>query len=74
MKSYKQYLEETTTQQCPEGKYFCHKEKKCMPIPRGYYVGARGWLTRDNQNENGNSFFDPMLNSARNEILDNIIQ
>ena len=46
MKSYKQFLEDTSTQQCPEGKYFCHKEKKCMPIPRGYYVGAKGWLNQ----------------------------
>tara|TARA_B100000902_G_C27194183_1_gene855546 strand:- start:343 stop:951 length:609 start_codon:yes stop_codon:yes gene_type:complete len=44
--------------QCPQGKYFCHKEKKCMPIPKGYYVGARGWLTPDEEgkkkNGNGN--------------------
>ena len=55
MKSYKQFLEETTTQQCPEGKYFCHKEKKCMPIPRGYYVGARGWLKPEEDKKNGKS-------------------
>ena len=43
--------------QCPQGKYYCHKEKKCMPIPRGYYVGARGWLKPDpdeNGKKNGN--------------------
>ena len=45
--------------QCPEGKYYCHKEKKCMPIPRGYYVGARGWLNPDpdeNGKKNGNGY------------------
>ena len=31
-------------------------------------------FNQPNQNENGNSFLDPMLNSARNEILDIIIQ
>tara|TARA_B100000427_G_scaffold121999_1_gene101591 strand:- start:8490 stop:8771 length:282 start_codon:yes stop_codon:yes gene_type:complete len=54
MKSFNDFVEESSIKRCPEGKYYCHKEKKCMPIPRGYYVGARGWLTRDNQNENGN--------------------
>ena len=31
-------------------------------------------FNQPNQNENGNSFLDPMLNSARKEILDIIIQ
>ena len=55
MKSYKQFLEDTSTQQCPEGKYFCHKEKKCMPIPRGYYVGAKGWLKPEENKKNGSN-------------------
>ena len=38
---------------CPPGKYYCNKEKKCMPIPRGYYVGARGWLKPDPDDDNG---------------------
>ena len=38
---------------CPPGKYFCNKEKKCMPIPKGHYVGARGWLRPDPEDENG---------------------
>ena len=38
---------------CPPGKYYCNKEKKCMPIPRGYYVGARGWLRPDPDGEDG---------------------
>ena len=39
---------------CPPGKYFCNKEKKCMPIPKGHYVGARGWLRPDPEDEDGN--------------------
>ena len=38
---------------CPPGKYYCNKEKKCMTIPRGYYVGARGWLKPDPDDDNG---------------------
>ena len=41
---------------CPEGKYYCNTKKKCMPIPRGYHVGARGYLEHDDDNgkKNGN--------------------
>jgi hypothetical protein len=37
---------------CPPGKYFCTKEKKCMPIPRGHHIGRGGWLEKD-EDENG---------------------
>ena len=44
---------------CPEGKYYCNTEKKCMPIPRGHYVTRGGWLRTDpdenNKKKNGNS-------------------
>ena len=59
-RTFKQFQEITEEhKQCPQGKYYCHKEKKCMPIPRGYYVGARGWLKPDpeedaKKNGNGN--------------------
>ena len=36
---------------CPEGKYYCNTEKKCMPIPRGHYVGRGGWLKPDPDEE-----------------------
>ena len=39
---------------CPPGKYYCTDRKKCMPIPRGYYVGRGGWLEKDKKNGNGN--------------------
>ena len=49
---------------CPEGEYYCTKEKKCMPIPKGKKVDSKGWLrpiggsyytgARKNGNGNGN--------------------
>ena len=32
---------------CPPGKYYCFTDKKCKKIPRGYFIGARGFLARD---------------------------
>ena len=48
------------TKKCPPGKYYCFDDKKCKKIPRGYHIGARGYLARDDDNEtkkngNGNS-------------------
>ena len=58
MKSFKQFTEQTSPagKDCPPGKYYCTKRKKCMPIPSGYHVGRGGWLVNDkkNGNENGN--------------------
>ena len=31
---------------CPPGKYYCFTDKKCKKIPRGYHIGARGYLAR----------------------------
>ena len=39
---------------CPPGKYFCNKEKKCMPIPKGWHVMPTGYLMRDDEHGNGN--------------------
>ena len=42
---------------CPSGKYWCFTDKKCKKIPLGYYVGARGYLYPENDddgNSNGN--------------------
>ena len=36
---------------CPPGKYYCFDDKKCKKIPRGYHIGARGYLARDDDNE-----------------------
>ena len=50
---------------CPPGKYYCFTDKKCKKIPRGYRIGARGYLARganrsdsggnDGSNGNGSS-------------------
>ena len=37
---------------CPPGEYYCNDSKKCKKIPSGYHVGARGYLTKDDD-ENG---------------------
>ena len=39
---------------CPAGKYYCTDRKKCMPIPRGYYIGRGGWLEKDKKNGSNN--------------------
>ena len=38
---------------CPPGKYFCTKEKKCMPIPSGMRIGYGGWLEPKKNGKNG---------------------
>ena len=51
------------TKKCPPGQYYCFDDKKCKKIPRGYRIGARGYLARDTKdddnetkkNGNGNS-------------------
>ena len=39
---------------CPPGKYYCFTDKKCKKIPRGYRIGSRGYLARDNRSDSGN--------------------
>ena len=55
MKSFKQFTEHTSPagKDCPPGKYYCTKRKKCMPIPSGYHIGRGGWLVHDKKNGNG---------------------
>ena len=36
---------------CPPGKYYCFDDKKCKKIPRGYHIGARGYLARDTKED-----------------------
>ena len=36
---------------CPPGKYYCFDDKKCKKIPRGYRIGARGYLARDTKDD-----------------------
>ena len=55
-KNLSQFLEHASPagKDCPPGKYYCTKRKKCMPIPTGYHVGRGGWLVNDKKNGNGN--------------------
>ena len=50
------------TKSCPKGQYYCYTDNKCKKIPKGYAVGARGYLkqepqeddSKNNGNGNGN--------------------
>ena len=55
-KNLSQFMEHASPagKDCPSGKYYCTKRKKCMPIPSGYHVGRGGWLVNDKKNGNGN--------------------
>ena len=44
---------------CPKGQYYCYTDKKCKKIPKGYVIGARGYLRHqedkdDDSKKNGN--------------------
>ena len=43
---------------CPKGQYYCYTDKKCKKIPKGYMIGARGYLRQepqeDDSKQNGN--------------------
>ena len=45
MKNFKSFISEA--KKCPEGKYYCHTDKKCKKIPTGYKVGYGGYLKSD---------------------------
>ena len=46
------------TKSCPKGQYYCYTDKKCKKIPKGYMIGARGYLRQepqdDDSKDNGN--------------------
>tara|TARA_B100000214_G_scaffold24601_1_gene16251 strand:+ start:898 stop:3417 length:2520 start_codon:yes stop_codon:yes gene_type:complete len=46
------------TESCPKGQYYCYTDKKCKKIPKGYMIGARGYLRQepqeDDSKKNGN--------------------
>ena len=62
MKNFNSFIEEAASKRCPEGKYWCHTDKKCKKIPKGKYIGPGGWLRsghgyhqgHGNGNGNGN--------------------
>ena len=41
---------------CPPGEYYCNKDKRCKPIPKGWHVMRSGYLMRDedHKKKNGN--------------------
>ncbi len=43
---------------CPKRQYYCYTDKKCKKIPKGYVIGARGYLRQEPQDDdskkNGN--------------------
>ena len=43
MKDFDNFIEEAATKRCPQGQYYCHTDKKCKKIPRGYNVGRGGY-------------------------------
>jgi len=34
---------------CPEGQYFCNRENKCKPIPKGYHLMPNGGIMKDDE-------------------------
>ena len=46
MKTLNQFIEAAAEQvkDCPQGQYYCNKDKKCKKIPKGYKVNSHGWL------------------------------
>ena len=55
MKSYKHFIEATEAKKCPSGKYWCFTDKKCKTIPKGYHIGGRGYLEKDEEKKNGSN-------------------
>ena len=40
---------------CKEGHYYCYKDSKCKPIPKGYRIGLGGYLRREREDEKEDS-------------------
>ena len=38
---------------CPEGQYFCNRENKCKPIPKGYHLMSNGAIMKDSEMNEG---------------------
>ena len=54
MKKFNTFIEESSKKRCPAGQYYCFDEKKCKKTPKGYHIGGRGYLERDDEETNGN--------------------
>ena len=55
MKDFDNFIEEAATKRCPQGQYYCHTDKKCKKIPRGYHVGRGGYVEPDEDGKNGSN-------------------
>ena len=56
MKKFNSFIEEAASKRGPEGEDYCTDRKKCMPIPKGKYVGPGGWLrTGHSHSHNGSN-------------------
>ena len=40
---------------CKEGHYYCYKDSKCKPIPKGFRKGVGGYLRREREDEKEDS-------------------
>ena len=40
---------------CKKGHYYCYKDSKCKPIPKGYRIGLGGYLRREREDETEDS-------------------
>jgi len=54
-----------TEEACGKGMYYCHDDKKCKPIPKGYKEGKDGMLVKEAKYEAGASDYGKM--SIRNK-------
>ena len=51
MKEFDKFIEEAAAKRCPTGQYYCFTDKKCKKIPMGYYIGRRGYLEPDKDDD-----------------------
>lgn len=52
-KKFDKFIEEAASKRCPSGEYYCHTDEKCKAVPKGWHVGRAGYLTKDEDEENG---------------------
>ena len=52
-KKFDKFIEEAASKRCPSGEYYWHTDEKCKAVPKGWHVGRAGYLTKDEDEENG---------------------
>ncbi len=53
MKTFNRFI--TESKSCPKGEYYCNTDKCCKKIPKGYHIGARGMLEKDEDEKDGSN-------------------